>query len=549
MANNFTGQLQLTNQYHQNARSYQRPTDWLPLPEISSSEEKFAGLFPIYEGDDNYIALQFEGNYVVDWGDGTVENITGGTKAQHSYDYANISNSTITTRDFKQVLVTVVPGDGNNLTGVNLLVRHDDILPDLMDKPAPWLDISLSLPNAAAGASIVFTDGSKVCNRLQKCSIINSGYASDLSYLFQYSTSLQQCIFGVVDYVETLDYIFSSCGSLPESHLPVFPAVTSVYRIFENCYSLKSVVVSGLPIVTDLSDFCYNNGSLVRVEIYGVPSVQFYTSSFENCYSLRYVYIETMLAVTNAEYMFYDCYALEKISLPPTPSLEIANEMFWQCRSLEEVNLKNLDSLVEAAFMFYRCYSLTDASLPGTPSLQYAVGLFQACSSLKKVYLHNLDSLTDATNMLSGCYSLIDLQLPEMPLVEHLDSTFSDYLPIPEINLTIGNYTSADATFRTSQVFKITISGSSYLTSLGNPFIGESFEGCGNLSFLSMPGVNVSFSVNSCPLSKSALLSLFADLAVVSVYTTIDISNCPGTSELSPSEIAIATDKGWTVII
>lgn len=48
-----------------------RPTDWLTMPIVGSTEEKFVGLFAVYDLPENFIALQFEGNYTVDWGDGT----------------------------------------------------------------------------------------------------------------------------------------------------------------------------------------------------------------------------------------------------------------------------------------------------------------------------------------------------------------------------------------------------------------------------------------------------------------------------------------------
>ena len=55
-----------------------RPSDWLPLPSVSDSEQKFVGLHAIFE-DANFVALRCQAAYTVDWGDGVVENFTSNT--------------------------------------------------------------------------------------------------------------------------------------------------------------------------------------------------------------------------------------------------------------------------------------------------------------------------------------------------------------------------------------------------------------------------------------------------------------------------------------
>jgi len=77
--------------------AWQRPSDWLPLPALTGTEQKFVGLFAIYE-DANFLALSAGGAYTVDWGDGTVENIASGSTSQHEYQWSNVPANTLSSQ-------------------------------------------------------------------------------------------------------------------------------------------------------------------------------------------------------------------------------------------------------------------------------------------------------------------------------------------------------------------------------------------------------------------------------------------------------------------
>ena len=97
-----------------------RPSDWLPMPTgITSANQTFVGLHAVFSEGQNYCAFRFTtsaGQYQVDWGDGTVTLHNSNTNAEKEYNYASISNSTLTSRGYKQVMITVTPVSGNFLT-------------------------------------------------------------------------------------------------------------------------------------------------------------------------------------------------------------------------------------------------------------------------------------------------------------------------------------------------------------------------------------------------------------------------------------------------
>lgn len=58
---------------------YERPIDWLVLDTPASGQEKFVGLYAIFERYDNRVAVKVTGAYTVDWGDGVIENFASDT--------------------------------------------------------------------------------------------------------------------------------------------------------------------------------------------------------------------------------------------------------------------------------------------------------------------------------------------------------------------------------------------------------------------------------------------------------------------------------------
>ena len=119
-----------------------RPTDWLPLPTVTETDQKFVGLHAVYP-DANFVALSAAGDYTVDWGDGVVENFASSTVAQHEYNYDtyDVGGTTLCSRGYKQAVVTVTPQAGQSLTFLNLHQRHSALT---VQYSSGFLDIDLS---------------------------------------------------------------------------------------------------------------------------------------------------------------------------------------------------------------------------------------------------------------------------------------------------------------------------------------------------------------------------------------------------------------------
>jgi hypothetical protein len=98
---------------------YARPADWLALPTVNVGEQKFVGLHAVYEQGPNYAALTYAGGaYTVDWGDGRAPvNVANGVTAQADLSYEGCGAGSLSTRGYRQAIVTVSPPATTTRTG------------------------------------------------------------------------------------------------------------------------------------------------------------------------------------------------------------------------------------------------------------------------------------------------------------------------------------------------------------------------------------------------------------------------------------------------
>jgi hypothetical protein len=122
---------------------YIRPVDWLPIDNlVIEGQQKFVGLHAVNEFS-NFVSLSAEGNYTVDWGDGIVENYASGIQAYHEFLWNN-HEGTESERGYRQVIVTVTPQIGHNLTNIDLHKKHNKTGLPLYS--SGWMDIVMSSP-------------------------------------------------------------------------------------------------------------------------------------------------------------------------------------------------------------------------------------------------------------------------------------------------------------------------------------------------------------------------------------------------------------------
>ena len=294
-------------------KEWQRPADWLPMPtNITSADQTFVGLHAVIENSDNYCSFSFTtsaGQYRVDWGDGNITLHNSGTIAQYQYNYATVSNSTISSRGYKQVIIKVTPVSGNLLT-CNFQQRFVTTPVQNQMYSSGFLDCILSMPNASTGSSITFGGLNIRHSYCEKVDIKTIGNVTSMLNMFYNCYSLQS--------------------------VPLFNTanVTNMLNMFYNCYSLQSVPLFNTANVTNMSNMFYYCSSLQSVPLFNTANVTNKGNMFQYCTSLQSVPLFNTANVTSMAYMFQNCYSLQSVPLFNTANVTNMGNMFQNCTSL-----------------------------------------------------------------------------------------------------------------------------------------------------------------------------------------------------------------------
>src|SRR5574343_604420 len=252
-----------------NSSEWQRPSDWLPMPtNITETDQIFVGLHAVIENSDNYCAFSFTtsaGQYQVDWGDGNVTLHNSGTIAQYQYNYASVSNSTLSSRGYKQVIIKVTAVSGNLLT-CNFQQRFVTTPVQNQAYSSGFLECILSMPNASVGGSITFGGFTIRHSYCEKVDIKTIGNATNLVNLFYNCTSLKYVhLFNTIN-VTNMSYMFTLCFSLQSVPLFNTTNVTNMSSMFQICYSLNFIpAFITTAVTTDFTSFANDCNSLNRI--------------------------------------------------------------------------------------------------------------------------------------------------------------------------------------------------------------------------------------------------------------------------------------------
>ena len=330
-------------------KEWQRPADWLPMPtNITSADQIFVALHAVFESGQNYCAFSFTtsaGQYQVDWGDGTVSLHNSNTIAQKNYDYSTISNSTLCSRGYKQVIIKVTPVSGN-LLNCNFQQRFVTTPAQNQTYATGFLDCILSMPNAT---SIIFG-----------------------------GTTIRH------SYVERFDV--KTIGS-----------VTSILNMFSNCHSLQSVPLFNTQNVTNMQNMFSGCFSLQSVPLFNTQNVTNMANMFYNCYSLQSVPLFNTANVTNMAYMFYSCYSLQSVPLFNTQNVTNMANMFQICVSLNFIPNFNTTLVTNFTIFANGCNSLDRC----TTIFRNSVGL-QNCQLSKDALVEVFTNLINRTSTTSA---------------------------------------------------------------------------------------------------------------------------------------------------
>ncbi len=176
---------------------------------------------------------------------------------------------------------------------------------------------------------------------------------------------------------------------------------------------------------------------------------------------------------------------------------------------------------------FLSCYALTAILELDTTWVKSAAIMFENCHSLQYIPEMNTANITDMNGMFRNCYSL--KRIPEMNTsqVYNMSGTFDacgslqsiDGIDFSSITIFNNIFRNVDTLRQIGLVFRKTWASPLYLD----------------------------FSNNR--LSRQALVNIFTGLPTVAIARNITVTGNHGAADLTAEDKAIATGKGWTVVL
>jgi surface protein len=552
---------------------WKRPSDWLTLPALTSTIV-FVGLIAVFDDDNNYVSLGSiagTGSYTVDWGDGTTSSTSGAITVKHKYNYSDLSSGTLTTRGYRQAVVTITIDTGT-FNGIYLTYAYS-ATPALPIYNANWIDVKLGSPTLAniqiGGATTInlnilenidiqecvtsnpiltftsllalqqVTIPSTVslnstnslfngCVSLLAGPVFNTSSTTNMSNMFANCNSLQYVPPYITSNVTNMLGMFSFCSSLRS--VPQFDTtkVTNMSTMFSGCSALTSIPYFNTSNVTTMSSFFDGCINLTTAPMLDTPKVTNTTSMFNNCYGLAIIPLYDLSNCTTTTSMFSNCISLTSVPEFNTSKVLNSNSMFLGCVNLTTFPNLNCSNVTNASSMFQNCSSLTDASNISLPSLTVSPsGLFSGCANLVTVPTTlNYSTVTTgnslnqfATNTkLRGNISI------NVGASASLNSMFTQCRDLTSVSITGNSFTATGTMFNNcTNLRTVNFSNMNAVTTTTTMF-----NTCTNLSTLRVSNLGVTLSVASTMLNKQALETVFDDFRNNTTVQTVTITSSAG---------------------
>lgn len=275
--------------------------------------------------------------------------------------------------------------------------------------------------------------------------------------------------------------------------VPVGTELTTVGNLYRNAGNIVTRVGVDTSNVTDMSHMFNSCSALTTV------------SSFETS------------NVADMDYMFASCTYLTTIPVLDTSNVTSMISMFSSCNSLTTIPQLDTSNVTDMSYMFQNCSALTTIPQLDTSNVTNISYMFKGCSKLEELPDFNCVKVTNFGT--SSSYSWLNGEIPIKKIgVVDCDS-------VTNINYFFGNYS------RT------------YLVEFG---------GCRNLGKASsVSNTNGSYFMTMAPnlnyQSVMNVINLLYDRAANGLSTLTLKLHANHMAMLSEDDIAIATNKGWTL--
>ena len=356
--------------------------------------------------------IQGGGGVQIDWGDGTgLQYNFSNLQVSKILSWSSYSAGTVTTRGYRQAVVTVAPIPGYNLTGfaISKYTTSAFGVGTINAYTTKILDMAAGSPfmtNFQAGNSLA------PCAWMEQVNIVSIGAPS--LYSFNSSFNLRNVVNIAVPASGTWSAatMFQFCYNLQT--VPLFDTTncTNMNQMFSACYNLLSVPQFNTLNVTNMSNMFENCYKLLTIPQFNTVNVVNMSNMFVNCRSLQYVPFMNTGNVTNMTSMFSGCQTLKSIPTFNTSKVTAMTTFASNCWALLSVQSFDLPLCLDVSSMFVRCYSLQRVGTINIPIATTTRSMFQFCYSLISINsITTGNALLTVQAMYGQCWSLTSVPL------------------------------------------------------------------------------------------------------------------------------------------
>ena len=368
-----------------------------------------------------------------------------------------VSDGSATLLPYKQAIVQVYPQAGQNLTALNLSVRHSSL--STIQYCSGFLDIAVagaSLTDFRVATSPIPSSVQLSFSFLEQVNLVRTD-CRQLSSLFFSCYALQSVVNLAtstapaasipVTFTDSTDTVNATSHGFRNGDTVYFASVTSTTGVTANssyfvinatsntfqvslAYGGTAVALttdgSGVAVRgTDMSSLFNTCGALNSVPFFDTSAVISMAGMFSSCTSLKTVPLYNTSNVRNMSSMF-SFSGVRSVPLFNTASVTNMSFMFNTASAIKTVPLFNTASVTNMSFMFNSCTSIESVPPFNSGSATTTVRMFRFCSNLKTVSLFNTASVTDMTLMFDGCSALESVPLFNTASVTFMVNMFSN---------------------------------------------------------------------------------------------------------------------------
>lgn len=265
---------------------------------------------------------------------------------------------------------------------------------------------------------------------------------------------------------------------------------------------------------------------------------------------------DSMPNLRNLSACFRGCIMLSSLKIPDdSNNIETLYYAFFSCPNITSVSLPNrLDSLTDMYGIFEYCDNLEQANLPSSMNSLVRMGTAFMSTRVNISLISGYPNLEDIANIFNIHKSITTLKLDNLPKLRVITGLISNCSTVKSVMITSsvpGITVMNMAFYNCSNITSISIYTIKYSSILN---VTNSFYNCTsleNLYFHDLPDSDkyTTWKLEDCiNLTKESLLNVLNALPSTSVIGRKVSIGETNILKLSEDDIAIATNKGWTLI-